>query len=153
MMSRPSDAADAAAYVAQRWSGSDQDEAMELWNRIPAADRHVEAPVVLENSSKWHTAEGTVKSVACNGSAFAITLDINGQLQTFKAQGFPVGYSDTLWVGRDHFSPCFHVQGLRVMIRYKPGKDQSYAGDLVYAGFRDDLGAQPKTAATHASAR
>jgi len=151
LMNRPSDAAAQAAYVAQRWGGPDRDEAMELWNRIPAADRHVDAPTLPEPSDKWQTAEGTVKSVTCD-VAFAITLDVNGRAETFKAKGFPVGFSDTLWVGHDHFSPCFHVQGLRAMLRYKPASDNSYSGDLVYAGFRDDILAPPKTPATDASA-
>jgi tetratricopeptide (TPR) repeat protein len=152
LMIRPSDAAAQAAYVAQRWGGSDRDEAMELWNRIPAADRHVEAPTLPEPSDKWQTAEGKVESVSCDGLAFAITLSVNGRAETFRAKGFPVGFSDTLWVGHDHFSPCFHVQGLRVMLRYKPVKDSSYSGDLVYAGFRDDLLGPPKNPGTQASA-
>jgi len=139
LLNRPSDAAAQAAYVAQRWFGSDRDEAMELWNQIPAAERHVEAPSVPEPSDKWQTAEGKVHSVTCDGRAFAITLDVNGKSETFKTNGFPVGFSDTLWVGADHFSPCFHVQGLRAMVRYKPAKQDSYSGDLIYAGFRDDL--------------
>ncbi len=150
LMNRPSDAATQAAYVAQRWGGSDRDEAMELWNRIPAADRHVDAPTPPEPDGNWQTAEGKVKSVTCDGLAFAITLDVNGRAETYKAKGFPVGHSDTFWVGHDHFSPCFHVQGLRAVLRYNPAKDNSYSGDLVYAGFRDDL-LTPNTAANDSS--
>lgn len=146
LMNRPSEAAAKAEYVAQRWVGSDRDEAMELWNRIPDADRHVEPPTPAISSDKWQTAEGKVQSVTCDGRAFAITLDVDGKNETFKTNGFPVGFSDTLWVGADHFSPCFHVQGLRVMVRYRPPKDNSYAGDLVYGGFRDDLSGPPKAA-------
>jgi tetratricopeptide (TPR) repeat protein len=150
LLGRPSDAAAEAAYVAQRWQGSDRDEAMELWNRIPAAERHVAAPILPEPIDKQQTADGIVKSVACNGSAFAITLDVNGRAETFKSQGFPVGFSDTLWVGHDHFSPCFHVQGLRAVVRYKSTTDDSYSGDLVYAGFRDNLFVSPNVSAGHA---
>lgn len=146
LMNRPSEAAAKAEYVAQRWAGSDRDEAMELWNRIPGADRHMEASTPVASSDKWQTTEGKVQSVTCDGRAFAITLDVDGKTETFKANGFPVGFSDTLWVGADHFTPCFHIQGLRVMVRYKPPKDNSYAGDLVYGGFRDDLSGAPKTA-------
>ena len=152
-MNRPSEAATEAAYVAQRWFGSDRDEAVELWNRVPPADRHgEELPVTAEPPGKWETAEGSVASVKCDGRAFALTLDVGGQARTFKSNGFPVGFSDTLWVGEDHFSPCFHVQGLRVMVRYKPAKDGSYSGDLLYAGFRDDLQSPPKTSAALAGA-
>jgi tetratricopeptide (TPR) repeat protein len=149
-MNRPSAAAAEAAYVAQRWGGSDRDEAIELWERIPASDRKSDDPIPVIVDTKWQTAQGVVKSVSCAGSVFAITLDIDGKSETFKSNGFPVGFSDTLWVGRDHFSPCFHVQGLRAMVRYNPAKDQAYTGDLIYGGFRDDLGALPKSGVAQA---
>jgi tetratricopeptide (TPR) repeat protein len=152
-MNRAGDAASEAAYVAQRWGGSDRDEALELLNSVPLEKRPAEVPAISEVGQKWQTAAGTVKSVSCNGHAFGITLDVNGQPQTFKSTGFPVGFSDTLWVGHDHFSPCFHVQGLRAMLRYKVSKDPSYTGDLIYVGFRDDLGPQISPATTQASAR
>ena len=146
-LNRPSEAAAEAAYVAERWSGSDRDEAMELWEKVPPSDRHTNEPIPVPIDAKWQVAQGTVKSVVCNGSAYSITLDVDGKAETFKSSGFPVGFSDTLWVGADHFSPCFHVQGLRAMVRYNPTKDQSYAGDLVYAGFRDDLDVKTKPTA------
>ena len=152
LQNRPSEAAIQAAYVAQRWVGSDRDEAIELWNEIPAADRRVEAPTISEASDKWKIAVGKVESVTCNGAAFAITLDVDGRAETFKTKGFPVGFSDTLWVGADHFSPCFHVQSLRAMVRYTSAKDKSYYGDLVYAGFRDDLSVPVKTPSKAAGA-
>lgn len=150
-MNRASEAAAEAAYVSQRWGGSDRDEAMELWNQIPEADRKTDAPVLPESASKGESATGMVKSVICNGSDFAITLDVDGKTQTFRAKGFPVGYSDTFWVGRDHFSPCFHVQGVRAMLRYNSAQDPSYAGDLMYVGFRDDL-PEPRRPTSEAAA-
>jgi tetratricopeptide (TPR) repeat protein len=63
LLSRPSEAAALAAYVAQRWLGSDRDEAMELWNQIPAGDRRVEAPTPAEGGDRWKIAEGKVQSV------------------------------------------------------------------------------------------
>ena len=155
-MGRPSEAAAEAAYVAQRWSGSDRDEAIELWNQIPLSARQNEAPMLpdsvpeissAEGTVKVSSAEGIVKEVACNGSDFAITLDVDGRPETFKSKGFPVGFSDTLWVGRDHFTPCFHVVGMRALVRYRPAENNAYVGDLVYAGFRDNLPvpAQPES--------
>lgn len=139
LMHNPSQAAAQAAYVAQRWRGSDRDEAMELWDRIPVEDRHAEIPSLPSPIDKWQVAEGVVKSVTCSGVSFGITLDVQGHEESFKANGFPVGFSDTLWVGGDHFTPCFHVQGLLAMVRFKPPKDSSYFGDIVYAGFRDPI--------------
>lgn len=61
-------------------------------------------------------------------------------------------YSDTFWWGRDHFTPCFHVAGMRAVVQYKPGVDKAYAGDLASVGFRDDLpkwAAKPTAQATY----
>jgi hypothetical protein len=90
-------------------------------------------------------AEGVVKSVACKDRAFSVTIENEGKPLTFHSQGFPVGFSDTLWVGRDHFTPCFHVTGLRAVARYKVSADKSYAGDLMILGFRDNLSPAPKS--------
>ena len=72
-LNRPSEAAAEAAYVAERWNGSDRDEAMELWEKVPPSDRHTNEPISVPVDAKWQTAQGTVKSVVCNGSAYAIT--------------------------------------------------------------------------------
>jgi hypothetical protein len=146
---RASDAASTAAYVADRWGGVDHHDAIDLWNRIPAAQRGdahlLEDAAIKSPKDQLNVAEGVVKSVSCHDRSFAITLDKDGESLTFRSEGFPVGFSDTLWVGRDHFSPCFHVNGLRVIVRYKPSSDKSYAGDLSYAGFRDDLQSRSNT--------
>ncbi|HJT70411.1 MAG TPA: hypothetical protein VJ731_09450 [Terriglobales bacterium] len=147
-MNHPADAATEAAYVASRWGAPDRDEALELWNRVPAAQRNTELLTVDLSSQKGEVAEGIVKSVNCAPGSFAITLDVNGKSETFKSPGFRGGFSDTLWVGSDHFSPCFHVQGLRANIHYTAAKDTSYTGDLIYAGYRDDLGPQPPAPTT-----
>jgi len=47
-----------------------------------------------------------------------------------------------------YFNPCFHVQYLRAVLRYRASKDRSYAGDQMYAGFRDN----PKTQESQATA-
>ena len=156
MMNQPTQAAAEASDVAERWSGPDQDEAMEVWNMIPAADRNPSPPDITSDDSPkkdWQIAEGVVKEVSCNGRAFAITLLSDGHTQTFKSEGFPVGYSDTLWVGTDHFTPCYHVQNLRVVLHYTPPKDSSYAGNLLMAGFRDDLPRTPAASGLQATTK
>ena len=153
LMNRPTEAAAEGAYVADRWAGPDRDEALELWNKVPEAQRGSEPLTVDLSSPTGQVTEGIVKLVTCGPGTFTMTLDVNGQSQTFKRPGFVGGFSDTLWVGRDHFSPCFHVQGLRANVHYTPAKDSSYTGDLIYAGFRDDLGAPSAPAAARASAR
>jgi hypothetical protein len=91
-----------------------------------------------------------VKSTSCHENTFTITLDHSGQSLNFQSQGFPVGFSDTHWWGRDHFTPCFHVVGLRAMVHYKPSSDKSFTGDLLNVGFRDDLPAPSSTGTTTA---
>jgi len=50
-----------------------------------------------------------------------------------------VGFSDTLWYGRDHFSRCHHLEGLRAVVHYRPASDATYAGDIAEVEIRDDL--------------
>jgi tetratricopeptide (TPR) repeat protein len=147
-LGRAGDAAITAAYVADRWAGSDKDEAIELWDRVPASQRPEGVHLLIDEAMTKPAlpatvAEGIVKSVTCRERAFSITVDHAGESLTFRSEGFPVGFSDTLWVGEDHFSPCFHVSGLRAVVYFKPTSDKSYAGDLVTVGFRDDLRVNP----------
>ena len=51
-----------------------------------------------------------------------------------------------LWVGGDHFIPCFHVNGLRAVAHHKVSADKSYSGELVSIGFRDNLSPAAKSA-------
>lgn len=99
--------------------------------------------------------EGVVKSVQCGRSAeheeqkFTLVIEQGGHELTFQPKGgFGVGYSDTLWWGRDHFSSCLHIEGIRAVVHYKPSSDAKYAGDLARLDLRDDLPAakpRPKT--------
>ncbi|MFY9560508.1 MAG: DUF1570 domain-containing protein [Terriglobales bacterium] len=138
-----------AAYVASRWAGPDRDEAMEIWGGVPTAQRPADAPPDAPTGD-WHTAEGIVKSTSCDDRSFTLTLEQAGQTLTFHSKAAVIGFSDTLWFGRDHFTPCFHVTGLRAAVRYKPASDKSYTGDVVTLGFRDDLppAQNPGTVAT-----
>jgi tetratricopeptide (TPR) repeat protein len=135
----PTEASAKAAYVAERWGGPDYDEAMELWNSIPVEKRVPDGPAIRVMPKDVLVAEGTVKAVTCKDRAFTITVENDGKALTFHSQGSPVGYSDTLWVGHDHFTPCYHVDGLRAVVRYKASADAAYAGDLMVVGFRDSL--------------
>jgi hypothetical protein len=148
----PSEASARAAYVAERWGGPDRDEAMELWKAIPVDKRGGQILVDRPLPPDVLVSEGIVKSVACKDQSFTVTLESEGKTLTFHRQGFAVGYSDTLWVGRDHFTPCFHVDGLRAVASYKVSADKAYAGDLMTVGLRDNLspGSKPTTAAVGA---
>lgn len=134
---QPAEAARYAAYVANRWGSPDRDEAMELWSRVPAAQRPAEGPSDPADAGIV-TAEGIVKSVSCDTNAITLKMDLSGKVAEYNLKGVRGGFSDTLWFG-DHFTPCFHVTGLRAVVRYKPGADKTSAAQLVSWGFRDDL--------------
>jgi tetratricopeptide (TPR) repeat protein len=152
-VNRDRDAAFYAVYVADHWFGPDHDEAIELWNLIPASDRSAQGPMNVSFGADVITAEGIVKSVACSEHGMTITLDKSGQAQTFHVQiGAMGGFSDTLWFGEDHYTPCYHTAGLRGVLRYKPASDKAFTGEVVSYGFRDDLPAAPATSATAANA-
>lgn len=139
-MGKGSEAADFAKFVADHWSGPDHNEAVELWNRIPAAQRP--AGVVLSESAVNNSeeAKGTVSSVSCTpGKRLTFTLAQDGRQLTFRYEGpFAMGFSDTLWYGEDHFSLCHHLEGMRAVVHYRPAVNASYAGDLVEIELRQD---------------
>jgi tetratricopeptide (TPR) repeat protein len=147
-LDRAAEAADDAVYVADHWSSPDRDEALELWNLVPDAKRPAQGPAQTPEKNDVSSAQGIVKSVACGEKSTTITLEQQGgQPLTFRvAAGAGGGFSDTLWFGDDHFTPCYHTTGLRAVVRYKPPADKSYAGDAVFYGFRDDLPTTPGVA-------
>jgi Tfp pilus assembly protein PilF len=143
---RGAEAAGFARFVAARWQGSDHDEALELWNSVPAEQRpagDVLAPSIVAGTE---VVEGVVKSVQCGRSAenenqkFTLVIDQGGHELAFQPKGgFGVGYSDTLWWGRDHFSSCLHIKGIRAVVHYRPSADPKYAGELARLDLRDDI--------------
>ncbi len=140
-MGKASDATDAARFVADRWVGSDHNEAVELWNSVPA-ERHPAGEMAFEGPKDTQVIEGKVKSVACadNDRDWALVLDQGGRFLTFHRKGgFDTGISDTIWYGADHFNMCHHLEGLRAIVYYHPAPDATYAGDIVAIEIRDDL--------------
>jgi hypothetical protein len=101
-------------------------------------------------------AEGAVKSVHCGRSVeneeqkYTLVIEQGGHELAFQPKGgFAVGYSDTLWWGRDHFSSCLHINGVRAVVHYRPSADPKYAGELARLDLRDEvpqLPLQPKRA-------
>ncbi len=139
-LNRLPEAADHASYVAEHWISPDHDEAMELWSEIPAEKRPANAPVDPPLEKDVSRAEGLVKSVECRDDKTTIVLERASQPPlTFNIHHASGGFSDMLWVGEDHFTPCYHTVGLRAVILYKPATDKAYSGDAVLYGFRDDL--------------
>ena len=138
-------AATFARYVADHWYGPDHDEAVDLWNDIPAADRGSEPPPSLSLAPGLKSVAGTLTSVGCSGTGKdhkdMITLKPDGTGAqtplTFDASHAAIGFTDTFWWGEDHFSPCHHLNGDHAIAIFKPHGDMG--GDLGMIEIRDDL--------------
>jgi len=146
LMGRGAEASGFARFVASRWQGPDHDEALELWNSVPAAQRTAGEAMTPSVVAGTQVVEGVVKSVQCGRSTeneeqkFTLVIEQGGHELTFQPKGgFGVGYSDTLWWGRDHFNSCQHIEGIRAVVHYKPSPDAKYAGELARLDLRDDL--------------
>jgi Tfp pilus assembly protein PilF len=140
-MGKASDAASFAKYVADRWPGSDHNEAVELWNAVPVAQRP-EGYLLEENPfPNTRTIEGRIVSVTCTPQNEVSTFSIASTGKpTYRRNGpFGAGFTDTIWYGADHFTLCHHLEGMRTIVRYKAPSDASYAGDLADVEIRDDL--------------
>jgi tetratricopeptide (TPR) repeat protein len=141
-MGRGAEAAGFAKYVADRWIGPDHDEAVELWNSVPPAQRPAGELAPTPAPEGTQIVEGRVKLASCGSKdeRTSFVVEQGGQLLRFIAKGgFRGGFSDTLWYGEDHFSFCRHVEGLRAVVRYRPSADNAYAGELAEFDLRDDL--------------
>jgi Tfp pilus assembly protein PilF len=146
-MGHGAEAAGFARYVAARWQGPDHDEAVELWNSLPADQRGEGETLMATILPNTKTAEGVVKSVRCRQSnqegedqKFTVVIEQDGRQLSFQPKGgFGTGFSDTLWWGEDHFSVCRHLEGLRAVIHYRPSSDTGITGELARMDLRDNL--------------
>lgn len=140
-MGQGTDAATFAKFVADRWSGPDHDEAVELWDQVPTDQRPAGETLAETIPKDAQTVSGVVRSVQCaSPEALTLVLAHDQSTLTFHRKGrFINGFSDTLWYGADHYDICHHVEGLRAIVRYYPAADGSYAGDLAEVEIRNDL--------------
>jgi len=151
-LGRTADAAMFARYVADRWVGADHNEAVDLWNAIPAAQRPENVQLAEAAPEGATTVRGRIKSVTCGDKdhpSVTIVIDHDGQLLSFVGkERWRVGFSDTLWYGEDHFGLCHHLVGLQAIIGYRPSTDKSYTGDLENVEVRDDFPVRAPIAGT-----
>lgn len=153
-MGKGADSAAFAKFVADRWFGADHDEAVELWNNVPAEQRPAGESLSEMIPKDTQTVSGTVQSIRCGEPeawAFVLTHD-NHPLTFHRKGGFETGFSDTIWYGGDHFSLCHHLEGVRAIVRYHPAAGASYAGDVAEIEIRDDLPSPVKSAAEQIAA-
>jgi tetratricopeptide (TPR) repeat protein len=96
ILRRMGKSSDAAKFVSDRWVGPDHNEAVELWNSVPAEQRPA-GVVAFEPAPKdTQVVEGKLKSVACadKDQDWALVLDQGGSLLTFyRKSGFATGFS------------------------------------------------------------
>jgi Tfp pilus assembly protein PilF len=135
------EAAEFAKFVADRWHGPDHNEAVALWNRVPAASKPADNDVAEETEEQSQAVEGKVRSVACSEKGKKeVTLQRGDQTMVFESKGRQlVGFSDTVWYGADHLDLCYHVEGMHAVIRYRPPVGDEYAGDWLSIELRDEL--------------
>jgi len=140
-MDRGAETADYAKYVADRWVAGDHNEAVELWNSIPAQQRPAAVSLRLQAPSDSQTAVGTIQAVACGakGEFNEITLFTDGQPITFHRKDyFGTSFSDTIWYGGDFFSLCHHLEGKRAIVYYRATTDATPARNIVFLEIHED---------------
>ncbi len=129
-----------ARTVASRWLGSDHDEAVDLWNQLPPAARGDGPPLTFSLPPDATVARGTIVSSSCDTSGLSVVLQPETRAApalTLRAAGkYESGFSDTLWAGEDHYTPCFHLAGLPALVAYKP---DAGSARLLVLEVRDDL--------------
>lgn len=143
---QPKLAADYARLVATRWPGADHDEAIDLLNAVPEAARG-DVPVAASPGAypDATVVRGTIVSSSCEKVGDKGVLNVELQpntpqapvLKVASAGGFESGFSDTLWMGEDHYTTCFHLAGLPAVVGYKA--TGSGPPRLVMFEVRDDL--------------
>ena len=138
---QPKAAENAARTVAARWPGSDHNEAVDLWNQLPANLREDGPPLQFSFPADTTVVRGTIISSSCDKGPLNLVLQPlaeNASAIKFVTTGpFESGFSDTLWVGEDHYTPCFHVAGLPAVVAYKATGTE--AKNLRVLEVRDDL--------------
>lgn len=142
LMGKGSEAAATARFVADRWEGPDHNEAVELWNNVPAGQRSTADAILAVSPKDAQVVQGSVKAVTCGdkGADWKLVVDRGGRSLTFlRKGGFASGFSDTLWYGADHFTLCHHLEGMRVVVYYLPPTDNTHTGDVAEIEIRDDL--------------
>ncbi len=158
LMGQYQQAGDIASFVASRWTGPDHDEAVSIWDKIPQAQRPQIENLTETIPPGTQTTVGTVESITCadkeKGVKFELVLNQDGKSLHFHSDGgFTTGYSDSLWYGHDHFALCHHLEGMHALVRYKPAKDPSYAGNLAEFEIRVEMPEPPAKSPVAATAQ
>jgi|HubBroStandDraft_2_1064218.scaffolds.fasta_scaffold15393_3 Tfp pilus assembly protein PilF len=144
-MGRYQEAAEHARYVAQRWLTTDHNEAVDLWNSIPATQRPAGETLVEDRPKDTERAEGVMKEATCGDrKQWSLTIAQGDRSVSFRqAEKFRWGFSDTFWYGQNHIRICHGLEGKRTIAYYKPSSSKDSAGDAVEVEVRNELPAPP----------
>lgn len=137
-----------ASTVAARWEASDSAEALavlaqarKLGKIEQTADEKAQEDQEMEYAKDTTAVEGIVQSVHCERSKpLEVSLRSGDKLLNFRSgDKFGVGFSDTLWYGEDHFSDCYHLDGMNALVRYSPSSDHNGDVEMRWLEIRDEL--------------
>jgi len=142
-LGRNEEAADLAKYVADRWEGGDREEAIELWQKLPPGTSQREGMVAEAPPAGAKTISGKVGSVTCSQADSTLKIAIDGQSLVLSRKDYSGSFSDTIWYGGDHFSFCYHLEGLRAVVWYKPSSGANSPAALLRLDIRDDIDVKP----------
>ena len=148
-MGRYQEAAEHAMFVAQRSTAADHNEAVELWNSIPEAQRPAGQTMTEDMPKDTERAEGALKTATCGDRAqWSLTIGEGGKEMAFRqAEKFRWGFADTFWYGQNHIRICHGLDGKRTIVYYAPAHEANASGDAVEVEVRNDLPPVPKTPA------
>lgn len=151
-MGRYQEAAEHARFVADGWIAADHNEALELWNSIPEANRPAGDPIVEDRPKYSQRAEGSLKGGTCGDrTQWSLSISQADQTVSFRqAEKFRWGYADTFWYGQNHISICYGLEGKRTIVFYKPSHDGNTMGEAVEVEVRNDLPPAPNSLADSA---
>jgi hypothetical protein len=144
-MGRYPEAAEHALFVAQRWTAADHNEAIDLWNSIPEAQRPAGESMVEDRPKDAERVEGVLKMATCGDrTQWSLTIGQGGQTLSFRqAEKFRWGFSDTFWYGQNHIRICHGLEGKRTIAFLQAIPDKDFAGEAGEVEVRNDLPAAP----------
>jgi hypothetical protein len=134
--------------VAARWTDSDSAEALavvaqarRLGKIEQSAEEKNQEDQEMEYAKDTTPVEGVIHSVHCDKSKpMELELQSGDKILKFHSgKSYGVGFSDTLWYGTDHFTACYHVEGMNAVVRYKPTANPSEENEMRWLEIRDEL--------------
>ena len=134
--------------VVSRWEGPDGAEALGIVERARRASAAQVTPQEQEAETQamkyavnLTSVDGFVESISCEKEKVTeVVLRSGDETMKFRpSKGYGMGWSDTLWMGSDHFRICYFAKGMKATVRYDKSSDASVQGDMKWIELRDDL--------------